>query len=211
VIKLRRIVLSFLCGGAAVLGAAVASFAATPPKGGTIVKGPIFNPETNSYFALYKAVQGLSYDWSAAFIQAQRHFHDGERGHLAIVRDGETLEWVRHHFTISTSTWIGLRFFCKFRKLLWVDGRVQSPSAPGMWHSQWYRNDKINCNFGLPRNAFMPVYLTGVERGGTFWQASGPAKAFYDYLVEFPAAKKPEGVSQNTKEMTTMPTKAGTQ
>jgi hypothetical protein len=206
--KSRRVKLISFCGGALLVTAA-ASVASTPPAGGKPMQGPFYNSATNSYFQLYRHIKrGANYRWPAANIQAQRHHYKGQPGRLAIVKDPKTLEFIREKFSLTKATWIGVRFYCKFRKLMWVDGVVQSPAASGMWHSQWYRNKNSHCDRGL-QNKYMPLYLTGSGEGGVYWQASGPGKAHYFYLVEFQVPNKSEDVSQNLQEMT-VPAEAST-
>ena len=48
----------------------------------------------------------------------------------------------------------------------------------------------------------MPVYLTPPSNGGVFWQASGPEKGHYYYLVEFPGVKQSDNVLQNSEKVT---------
>lgn len=199
-IKITRALLSYVCGGALFLSAAAVSHAAKPTLGGEPIQGPVYNSATNSYFQLYRFKRGGAAKWEIANIEAQRHRYKENTGRLAIVRDLKTLEFVRANFKIKNDTWIGLRFYCDFRKLIWVDGVVQSPAVSGVWHHQWYRNSSINCDRGLAKQ-YMPVYLTGPGQGGVHWQASGPAKVHHDYLVEYPAPKKSEEMSKNSNEM----------
>ena len=204
--KLIRAILSYSCGGAVILGITAASFAADPPKKREALAGPFYNAETKSYFQLYRHPSGTirGYNWAAANDRAIRKIYKGERGHLAIVKDPKTLEFVRERFSLSGATWIGGRFFCKYSKLMWADGKSQNPKVSGMWHERWHRTE-VRCG----NRGYMPIYLTSPRAGGVFWQASGPAKQFYYYLVEFPAPKKSKDISQNSKE-TTEPAEANT-
>ncbi len=206
-IKLRRVILSYICGGSVILGITAASLASAASKHSESRGSPIYNAETNSYFQMFEYHTSLP--WLKISRQAMRKRYKGERGRLAIVKDPKTLDFIREKFSDhwdrfnsrQFEVWIGLRFFCKYRTLMWVDGAVQSPKAPGMWHSSWYRNNRINC-YTSRANKYMPIYLTATDDGRVFWQASGSQKAFSHYLVEFPAPKKSEDVSQNLKEMT---------
>ena len=205
--KLIRAILSCSCGGAVILGIAAASFAANPPKKHEALAGPFYNAETKSYFQLFRHPSGTirGYNWATANDRALRKHYKGERGRLAIIKDPKTLEFVREKFSISGATWIGGRYFCKYSKLLWADGKLQTPRVSGMWHAQWHRTDVRCANAG-----YMPIYLTSPDRGGVFWQASGPKKAFYYYLVEYPTPKKSQDVSQSSKEEMSIPAGAST-
>lgn len=115
---------------------------------------------------------------------ANSRTYKGVRGRLAVVKDRKTHEFLREKFgdVIDKETWIGLRYFCNSRKLLWVDGTIMEHSPPGMWHPRWHRTN-ITCD--TTRIPYMPVYYVG---GGMrmVWQASGDAKHHISYLVEFP-------------------------
>jgi hypothetical protein len=85
-------------------------------------------------------------------------------------------------------TWIGLRFLCSVRKLVWIDGSEHKRSEFKAWARQWFRNAKVRCrtqnNLG-----FMPVYYLP-DTEGFKWQASSPVKGgFNAYVVEFPTGK----------------------
>lgn len=189
-------------GIAAFLGLMAVSFAVAPvwaagpgydadaeaaeARGEHSVAGPYYNPRTNTYFELFRTNKYIR--WHIANARAMRKMHDGERGYLANMKDLETLRFVRERFEIDKPTWIGVRYFCKYSKLLWADGKLKGPKMPGMWHPRWYRNDNVRCgSYG-----YMPIYLTPPGYGGIFWQASGPTKVFAHYLVEYPAPKHAE-------------------
>ena len=194
---LSRAILSVFCGGAVFLGA-VSSAAAASARDRGSVAGPFYNAETNSYFQLFQHTRrGASFRWAQAHAQAKHKSHKGEHGHLALIKDPKTLEFIREKFPHPGDTWIGLRYFCKFSKLMWVDGELQGPKAAGMWHPQWHRTT-ARCE----GKTYMPIYLTTPAEGGVYWQASGPMKGLNYYLVEYPGPKKPEDVSQNMKGST---------
>jgi hypothetical protein len=198
--NMKRFLLSLFCGGSVILGVT----AAAAPRVSGSEGAPIYNAETNSYFQRFTHPQeGANYSWPEANAEAMRKIYKGEWGRLAVVKDPKILEFVRHNFSLTEETWIGGRFSCKYRKLVWVDGDVQTPRVAGMWHRQWYRSPRINCNQGLSSGHYMSMFLTGHLAGGpAYWQASGPAKSFKYYLVEYPAPKKSKDVSQNSKETT---------
>jgi hypothetical protein len=189
-----------------VLTGAAFDASAKPPIGSTpVAQGPILDPRTGSYFELRvdnSTASGSGHsnaEWSAAYQRAQARNYNGRQGRLAVVADAATLNFIREQFRINEEVWIGLRFFCKFRKLLWVTGDMHPLHEKSLWARQWFRNQAVRCS--TQRIDFMPVYLTK-EDEGVAWQASGPAKYFVSYLVEYPATKaieqpKPDADREN--------------
>lgn len=155
---------------------------ATQPARAESTVGPFYNPHTKSYFALVNrhVMQGKNWDKTAR-MAAARTFK-GVAGRLAVVDDAETHLWLRNTFKddLYTDAWIGLRYFCNSRKLLWVDGKIMKQSPPGVWHPRWHRTN-VMC--GRIAMDYMGVYYTSA---GMAWQASGQEKFFTSYFVEFP-------------------------
>lgn len=155
---------------------------------------PIYNPETKSWFELRVDLPTPS-NWRSAVKYSRRHTFKGVRGRLAIVKDLQTHSFLRANFDALGATWIGLRYFCSFRKLVWADGTEHPRKSFKMWAKKWYRTD-VRC--GKQRIQYMPVYYLP-SRYGFKWQASGPEKYFVSYFVEYPTgaedpkdAPKPE-------------------
>ncbi|WP_404379878.1 C-type lectin domain-containing protein [Caenispirillum salinarum] len=160
----------------------------TPALGAKeIMVGPFYNPHTKSYFAYVDMNIMGGAAWRGVRKAAARKTYHGVPGRLAVVKDRQTHDWLREKFgdVIDKETWIGLRYFCGARKLMWVDGTIMDRSPPGLWHPQWHRT-WIMC--GRVRMEYMPVYYVG---GGMqmVWQASGIDKFQISYLVEFPTGK----------------------
>ena len=196
--KLWRSALVLALGGTALLAFGAASAVKKPGLGDTVVaQGPFLDPKTNSYFELRNDLSRSRSGWWAAKTAASSKYYKGRKGRLAVVKDLETLEFIRERFRLNSGTWIGLIFYCKFRKAVWVTGEVQPSGASGMWAPQWFRNRTIRCrNQNISK---MPVYLTSQRKGEVFWQASGPAKAFLGYFVEYPAENATEKTSAKTE------------
>lgn len=172
--------------GLALAVTAIVAGAQTADAKGELV-GPYWNPASKSYIALMDSVDdGLT--WYEAAEAATTHWHRGVQGRLAIIPNQETHMFITDKFRreMNGDTWIGLRYFCSFRKLLWIDGGILAESPPGIWNPQWFRNKSTTC--GRSRQTYMPVYYTGAS-GWPTWQASGQIKRFYDYLIEFPTGK----------------------
>lgn len=149
---------------------------------------PIYNPHSKSWFELRVDLPTPS-NWRSAVKFARRQTFKGVRGRLAIVRDLETHSFLRANFDALGATWIGLRYFCSFRKLVWTDGTEHPRKAFKMWAKKWYRSN-VRC--GKQRIQYMPIYYRPT-RLGFKWQASGPEKYFVSYFVEYPTgAENPE-------------------
>ena len=127
--------------------------------------------------------------WLKAQKKASSLKYKGVRGRLAIVRDLETHSFLRANFQFDSTTWIGLRFFCSVRKLVWVDGSEHKRSSFKAWHRKWYRNAEVRCST-QNKLGYMPVYYLPNDKGFK-WQAAGPVKGgFNSYVVEYPTGKE---------------------
>lgn len=147
--------------------------------------GPVYNPHTKSYFEVRIDLPSPP-NWATAERTARTKSYKGARGRLAIVKDVDTHSFLQANFTIAEEAWIGLRFFCSFRKLVWVTGDEHPLSAFKMWAKPWHRTN-ITCT--TTKIQYMPVnYLP--QSKGFRWQASGPAKFFVSYFVEYPTGKE---------------------
>ena len=145
---------------------------------------PIYNPETKSYFEL--RIQD-DMEWQGARRAAESHIYKGVRGRLAIVSTPEVHSFLQHNFEIKEEAWIGLRYWCTFRKLQWVTGKVMKPEDFGAWHPTWHRPDGIApCEAAATKTTgYMSVYYQP-SSAGFKWQAVGSAKKFKRYFVEYP-------------------------
>ena len=171
-----------------------------PAKGQLNVRqGPIYNPQTNSYFELRV---DFGYEggpnWKNAHRSAAALTYKGQKGRLAVVNNLNTLKFVREHFRLNREVWIGLRYFCKFRKLVWVTGELQPLQSPGMWARQWFRKKNVTCR--TVNLEYMPVYVTSENFGSVVWQASGPRKFRNGYLVEYPNPRKSTEMKGDAKQ-----------
>lgn len=198
--KSFRSILSASCAGAIIFATAASAAPGSSGRDKSLA-GPIYNPATDSYYQLFEhpgAHTHQYYTWAGANGRAAGKIYKGKRGRLAVIRDAKTLEFVRANFSLPGAAWIGLRFFCKYRKLLFSDGQLQGPKAQGMWHPKsWHRTETRCADKG-----YMPVYLSGRDPSGVFWQASGPNKGFQMYLVEYPAPKKSKSASRKSGDTT---------
>lgn len=169
-----------------VMVAGLAALAVEKPPSASVgvEQGPFYDPRTGSYFEL-RVSNVRRPNWHNTRIEAARLSYEGRRGRLAVVKDLETLNFLREHFRFNDEAWIGLQFFCKFRKLMWITGEIQPLNSPGMWAPRWYRNEDVRCiNANID---YMSVYLTKEAVGTVSWQAVGQEKFQKTYIVEYPA------------------------
>ena len=162
---------------------------------------PIYDPVSKSYFQLFNDNKHPG-TWAAARVRAESKIYKRIRGRLAEVRNPEIHEFILNHFDIKSErvdVWIGLRYWCKLRMLQWGRSKPFSPSEPNQfraWHAVWQRHPDLPggvCGMTASSSAgYVPVHYRTLN-GVTRWQASGIAKFFSYYLVEYPAGEeKPE-------------------
>jgi hypothetical protein len=112
--------------------------------------------------------------------------YKGRRGRLAIVDNGALYGWILEKFELvsrsTEKTWIGLRYMCGSRALMWANGKEHPHSAFSFWDYPWYRVDGIRC--GKSKVPWMGVYISGET---SRWRAAGDKKIYSRYLVEYPA------------------------
>jgi hypothetical protein len=145
---------------------------------------PIYNPHTKSYFELRIDLPKPP-NWLTANKFAKTRTYKGVRGRRAIVKDVETHSFLHANFHLNEEAWIGMRFLCSVRKLVWVTGDEQKRKEFSAWARSWHRTN-VTCRTN--RMAFMPVYYQPT-RDGFRWQASGQQKYFGSVFVEYPTGK----------------------
>jgi|GEM_PF-1618327 len=147
------------------------------------LSGLIYNKDTKSYFEV-RAYRGT---WNKAYALAKTREYKGTAGRLAHVKSLNTHQFIIRNFKLSGPTWIGLQYFCRNQKVKWVDASNELGNLPfTAWAPKWARTD-VRCG----GKNYMPVYYTGSNSSTPFrWQASGPAKGFHYYLVEYPTGRE---------------------
>jgi hypothetical protein len=148
-----------------------------------LVGKPVYNEETKSYFVLKGFRPGQHAVWEKADELARSRLFRGVPGRLAVVKSRSVEDFLINTFHPRNFAFIGLRYFCRYKKLLWVTGEVHPRTAYKNWHAKWYRTGIFCENAG-----YMPVYLTPNLKGPR-WQAAGPAKYADYYFVEYPTGK----------------------
>ena len=146
-----------------------------------VASDPVYHEATGSYFQLVRLPEVNSgMNWARARAAAGRKTYKGRRGRLARIDSPSVHEFIGQELPLRGRAFIGLRFVCSTRKLIWLDGsRHQNGFAP--WGRVWYRTLDNCANSNVP---YMAVMYTPQKR----WQAQGPAKFLNYYIVEFPVA-----------------------
>lgn len=157
---------------------------------------PISYPGNGHYYQLFEDFRfdesGLS--WAdARDSAASMTGPEGRRGRLVIIDNAELYSWILQTFDLKNryyqgATWIGLRYWCAFRKLTLSDGSDYSPKAFAAWDTPWYRQDGINCDIQGDKLPYMGVYIAGDSTQR--WRATGYRKHMRFYIVEYPAPKE---------------------
>jgi hypothetical protein len=173
---------------------------------------PVYNPESKSYFELFTpsknlhdiesgvGIYGLS--WGVAKGLAEKQVFKGVRGRLAVVNTRQIHDFLKEKFHPTIAVWIGLRYWCKFRKLQWITGaafdRQKDFSAWGdMWdqnavHNYYYlggTSTPADCSAthaGLVN--YLGVHYWPMDEGFV-WNANGHDKHFAALFIEFPTGK----------------------
>jgi len=155
---------------------------------------PVYFEHTKGYYELIEIGPGYSIrgqapeiKWERAEKWAMTRVHKGTRGRLAVVRDAETMEFLRQTFKPPQKTWIGLRYFCRLNRLLWTDGEEHPTTAYRGWMQPWRAPG--SCMNGSSMTEYAPVFISAVQEGFR-WQAHGESKEFNYLFVEYPTGKQ---------------------
>lgn len=169
---------------------------------------PILFSGNGSYFLLVEDFTGSSngVDWEEARVAAAKRRFKGRQGRLAVIDSPELLEWVLTTFDLGQyahegRTWIGLRYWCRFRQLTLANGAVYPDTGFTAWDRPWSRPGGQTCT----SNAKLPYMSVYIEGGTGRWRAAGYRKRYPYYLVEFPAPAQ----SSESREETPSPRTSG--
>lgn len=170
---------------------------------------PVYNPPSKSYFELYTpgkdlkdiedglGIYGLS--WGVAKGLAQRQVFKGVHGRLAVVDTEQIHEFLKQTFHPTIAVWIGLRYWCQFKKLQWVTGRLFNRKKDfSAWGAMWDQNAVHN--YYRLKGQSNPADCSAMHAGlvnylgvhywpmdeGFVWNANGHDKHFAALFVEFP-------------------------
>jgi hypothetical protein len=177
-----------------------------PDPNAPVFGKPLYNPESKSYFELFKPnlaemeraganvgrTDIVDMNWESAKTFAQSRAFHGVRGRLAVVKTDETHKFIAKNLHPPDGTWIGLRLMCSGRTLQWVTGEIWPLNAYANWGQPWNRNggtpevrSRADCSMNID---YLPVHYWG-PTGGYRWNANGAAKRFYYLIIEYPTGK----------------------
>jgi hypothetical protein len=152
---------------------------------------PMYESKSKSYFELVrltKADEPIHYvpsmNWADAEAFAKKRIFKGVHGRLAVIKSLETHSFIMMNFRPATYTWIGLRYFCKGRKLVWSDGDEFQRGDFQAWATPWDQSSGVGCH----ERSYMPVAYNGTSDGFR-WIAKGGLKIYRDLLIEYPTGK----------------------
>jgi hypothetical protein len=177
----------------ALLLAAVARSAVAADEGnvfaGQLVGIPVYDAESKRYFALMKPQLEPQYFtmWPEVEKQAEAHSYKGVKGRLAIVDSDEVHEFLLKTFRPNQYQyiWIGLRYLCRTKQLMWSDGRIAKPGGFQPWNAKW-TPDPYTCNDPNRADDFAPVAYTPFMKS---WIALGRNKGYPWYFIEYPTGQ----------------------
>mgnify|MGYP003669790962 CR=1 FL=1 len=191
---------------ALILGILAIAMASTAVHAAPAYNTPFYNPETKSYFELYspdandpKNTEVKTFgkiQQKHAIKMAAKRFYKGARGRLAVVKSQETHEFLAKHLRPEGAAWIGLRYFCTFKKLMWVTGEIFTVGKDfAKWGPRTWSVQGGSPASGKPgqclyheKGVALPVHYWGMEHG-FFWNANGMSKEFNAMIIEYPTGK----------------------
>jgi hypothetical protein len=161
---------------------------------------PVYNPETKSYFELHRPkgqVTDAGIVWPEASEIAAGKEHQGVRGRLAVVKTAETDRFLRETFKPSTAAWIGLRFWCGFKKLQWITGDIHALNEFQRWGPVWNikgRNSAMSSTRAeCPARGGRTPYFLGIhywnQETGFKWNANSLDTGLNALFIEYPTGK----------------------
>ncbi|WP_201239913.1 C-type lectin domain-containing protein [Rhodothalassium salexigens] len=148
---------------------------------------PVRHPESGSYFQFVRDLRpnGQGVEWRQAATSAQAERYLDRPGRLAVIQSRAQYQWLMSRFPPNESSkiWIGLRYFCANRRLVWASGQTHDASGFSAWDRPWHRAGSERCGT-QPQLPYMGVYIDPASHR---WRATGYRKRFRHYIIEYPA------------------------
>jgi hypothetical protein len=142
---------------------------------------PIYDPGSKRYFVLMHAPKpGF---WQQAEAEARGLWYKGVRGRLAVVNTFEVHDFLLRTFRSNQYQWIwiGLKYECRARKLVWSDGETFKPGDFEAWAKNWKIDPYFCTDTNFPADwgdvAYSPQHA---------WVAVGRHKGYEWYFMEYP-------------------------
>ncbi len=167
---------------------------------------PVYNPDTKSYFELFspsaddpkvtKVNNTGAINYSKALKIAATRRYKGVPGRLAVVPNEQVHKFLAEKFRPNVSAWIGLRYYCRFKKLMWGNGQVLKIGkdfaiwGPRMWNVDGPspRTVKASDCWSSARDFYLPVHYWPMSDGFR-WNANGFGKEFNALIIEYRTGK----------------------
>lgn len=156
---------------------------------------PMYDPVSKSYFELVAVTPAQAgaakvgmvpeTSWDKAVQFAASRAYKNTKGRLAVVKSQETHEFLMQNLRPAYPAFIGLRYFCKERRLEWITGEAHPANGFKAWHQQWDQGDAKICSAATNGPWWMGVAYTGTGDGFR-WVARGFMKNWTAYIVEYP-------------------------
>ncbi len=145
-----------------------------------VLSDPVYHEATGSYFQLVHLPENASnMGFAHAREMASRKVYKGRRGRLAKVDRPSIHSFLAREFDFKEPVFIGLRFVCASRRLMWLDGSEHNNGFEP-WSRPWYLGVD-NC--ARDRIPFMAVtYMPNMR-----WRAQTHIKFSNYYIVEYPS------------------------
>jgi hypothetical protein len=143
---------------------------------------PIYDPGSKRYFA-FMASDPQNTTWDRVYQQARGLYYKGVQGRLAIVDSFEVHDFLLTHWPLKyfEDAWIGLRYLCRARKLVWSDGKPFNPTEFAAWDKVWKQDIYFCGDVNDPKDwapiAYSPQFT---------WIAKGRHKGYRWYFMEYP-------------------------
>jgi hypothetical protein len=164
------------------LARVAAAASATP-----VLEQPVYYAPAKKYFLLIdNTASGVK--WQSQYPNtmkavSSRIFH-GVHGRLAIIDSPDVYEFLKRSFHPDGYTWIGLRYMCAKKQLVWSDGSVFKPGSFQAWDKRW--NQDVNfCKSASMGSQEQYGPIAYDPHAGT-WIAKGWGKGYVYSFVEFP-------------------------
>lgn len=143
---------------------------------------PIYDPGSKRYFAMM-ASDPQHTTWDNVYQQARGLYYKGVQGRLAIVDSIEVHEFLLMHWPLKyfEDAWIGMRYLCHARKLIWSDGKVYQRNGFEAWDKNW-KQDVYFCGDVNDPNDWAPIAYSPQFT----WIAKGRHKGYRWYFIEYP-------------------------
>lgn len=142
---------------------------------------PIYDPGSKRYFVMmHTSGQGT---WDKVYAEARGLAYKGVQGRLAIVDSFEVHDFLLTHWPLKyfEDAWIGLRYLCRARKLVWSDGKAFNPMEFAAWDKVW-KQDIYFCGDIHDPNDWAPIAYSPQFT----WIAKGRHKGYQWYFMEYP-------------------------